>query len=221
MRLGWLAMAAIAAFVLGAGLLWLPFDSYTALYETRPGAAVPAGEIGPGFKLVQQVRPPPATADTGDLMQPCFAIRFATYARHNDGLLRVHWRQGRHEQWWPVAVDDLLDNSYRHFCPDTAFSAYQPFQVEIHGVSSRPGRSATLWLVDDTRFGRAELSPEQHPQGKAIALQGSARQRVGPASMVRIDHGAWLISWLCTLVIGITALFMGLGSARETGQHLA
>ena len=215
MRLERLAIAALAVFLLAADLLWLPFDGYTALYETRQGAAVPAGEIGPGFKLVQQVHPPSAWADAGDLLQPCFAIRFATYARHNDGLLRVYWRQGRHEQWWPVAVDDLVDNSYRHFCPDTAFSADRQFDVEIHGVSGKPGQSATLWLVDDTRFGRAELSPEQRPQGKAIALQGSARQHIGPASMVRIDHGAWLIGWLCTLVIGITALFMGLGSARE------
>jgi hypothetical protein len=211
---------AIAAFLLVAGLAWLPFDDYTILYETRTSETVPAGEIEPGFKLIQQVRPPSAEA-AGDLSQPCFAIRFATYARHNDGLLRVHWQQGRHEQWWPVEFDGLADNSYRHFCPDTGFSPYRPFHVEVHGVSGKPGRSATLWLVDDTRFGHATMPSEQRPQGKAIALQGSTRQHVDPASIVRIDHGAWLIGWLCTLVIGITALLTGLQGARQTDQHLA
>jgi hypothetical protein len=218
MRFEWLA---IAVFLLVAGLAWMPFDHYTVLYKASTSDTVPAGEIDSGFMLVQEVRPPSADVEAGDLSQPCFAIRFATYARHNNGRLRVYWRQGQQEQWWPVEFDDLADNTYRHFCPDTAFSPYRSFRVEVHGVSGKPGRSATLWLVDDTRFGRATMPSGQGPQGKAIALQGSTRQHIGPAGMARIDHGAWLIGWLCTLVIGITAMFVGLRGARDAGQHLA
>lgn len=215
MRAAWLA---IVAFVLAAGILWLPFDSYTPLYETRSINSVPAGEIVPGFRLAQQVRPPSAGADPGSLSS-CFAIRFATYARHNKGLFGVRWRQGRHEQSWTIAFRDLVDNGYRHFCP-MAFSAHRPFQLEVSGVNGKPGRSATLWLVEDTRFGNAELFPEQGAQGKAISLQGSIRHRASAAGIARIDHGAWLIGWLCTLAIGITTLLTGLGCSHKAGNRL-
>lgn len=213
-----IAPLAIALFLAAAGLLWVPFDSYDVLYGTRPVGAVPAGEIGPSFSLAQDVRP--AVAETGpgsDALQHCFAIRFATYARHNAGNLRVYWRQDRHEQQWRVAASDLVDNGYRNFCPEAAFSANRPFRIEIHGVDSKPGRSATLWLAPDTSFGSAQLSGERS-QGKAVTLQSLTRQHIGPAEMARIDHGAWLIGWLCTLAIGITALIAGLGNARAADE---
>lgn len=201
------ALIAIALFVAAAALLWRPFDSYTVLYGTRPGGAVPAGEIRADFELVQQVRPPVAIdASPSAGQQHCFAIRFATYARRNSGHLQVHWRQGPHAQSWRVRAADLADNTYRHFCPDAAFANGRPFQVRISGLDSEPGNAATLWLVADTRFGTARLLPAELPQGKSMALQGSTRNRVEAGEMVRINGGAYLIGWLCTLAIAILAL---------------
>ncbi len=210
------ALLAIVLFVAAACLLWLPFDSHTVLYGTGPKGAAPAGEIRTGFRAVQQVHPVAAEAaqDT-DALQHCFAIRFATYARHNDGSVRILWRQGQQQQQWQVEADDLIDNSYRHFCPNAAFSAYRPYRIEVLGVDGEPGKSATFWLVDDARFGTAQLPPGEHPRNKSMALQGSAKRHTGPAEMVRIDRGAWLIGWLCTLIAGIVALASGFGAVRN------
>lgn len=206
---------AIVLFVAAASLLWLPFDSYTVLYGTKPGGAVPVGEIREGFELMQQVRPPAwddATATDG--LQHCFAIRFATYARRNSGQLQVHWRQGALSQRWRVATDELADNTYKHFCPDAAFSAYQPFHVVVDGIDGKPGDAATLWLVADSRYGTAEL-PADLPQGKSMALQGSTRNHTTAGEMLRIDRGAYLLGWLCTLGIGILGLVSAFGRRRH------
>ena len=213
------ALLAIVLFVAAACLLWLPFDSYTTLYGTGPKGAVPAGEIRSDFRAVQQVRPGAAgtSRDTGTLKH-CFAIRFATYARHNDGSLRVLWRQDQRQQQWLVETDDLVDNSYRHFCPEAAFSAYRPYRIEVSGVDGKPGKSATFWMVDDARFGTVQLEAGEQPRNKAMALQGTARRHTAPAQIVRIDHGAWLIGWLCTLAIGIVALVSGFRATRGDGD---
>lgn len=207
---------AIALFVCAAALVWLPFESHEVLYATRPAGAVAAGEIGPGFELVQRIHPVTEASIDANRRQHCFAVRFATYARRNDGSLQVHWRQDRRQQQWRVAADELIDNSYRHFCPDAAFDALQPYLIEVRGMDGKPGKSATLWLVGDTRLGIARLSAGEHPPGKSLALQGSTRQRIGPAEIVRIDHGSWVVGWLCTLVIGTAALVRGFRGARET-----
>lgn len=208
------ALSLAVLFVAAASLLWLPFDNYTVLYGTRPGGAVPAGEIRAGFELAQQVRPPPADNVASDGPQNCFAIRFATYARHNSGHLQVRWRQGTLSQDWRVDVSDLADNTYRHFCPDLAFSANRPFHVEVIGLDSAPGESSTLWLVADDRFGIAQL-PHDYPQRKSMALQGSTRAHIDAAKMLQIDRGAYFIGWLCTLAIGILALIWGFGARRH------
>jgi hypothetical protein len=205
----------VMAFLLASALLWLPFDDYTIVYQTRPGGEIPAGEVRAGFMLAQTVRPPGDAETATGARQPCFAIRFATYARHNRGVLRVDWRQGERRQSWQVAVKRLSDNSYRHFCPDAGFDPDDPFRVEIHGIDGKPGHSATFWLVGDTRFGHAEIPPGQGPQDASIALQGSAIQHVGPVGMLRIDHGAWVFGWLCTMVIGIVAIRVGLADAND------
>ncbi len=215
MKTMWLA---IVSFLAAAALLWLPFESYEVLYATRAAGAVPAGEIGPDFELVQRIHPvAEASADVSG-RQHCFAIRFATYARHNEGSLGVHWRQDRRQQQWRVAADALIDNSYRHFCPDTEFDAYRPYLVEVRGMDGTPGKSATLWLVSDTSLGVAQLPTGEHPPDKSLALQGSTRRHIGPPEVVRIDHGSWLVGWLCTLAAGVVALVAGFGAAGKADR---
>lgn len=205
----------IPVFLLASALLWRPFDDHTSVYETRPGGGAPAGEVKAGFALGQTVRPPEDANKVVGHRPPCFAIKFATYARRNHGVFRVDWQQGNRRQSWTVASEHLADNSYRDFCPETGFEANRPFRVDVRGVDGKPGQSPTFWLVGDTRFGTADMPHGQGPEGLSIALQGSARQHVGPAGMLRIDRGAWVFGLLCSLVIGIAALYVGLAEAED------
>lgn len=203
----------ILVFMTAAGLLWWPFDTYNVLYATRPGGAVPAGEIQAGFRLSQTLTPPAAVGDDAadPAGQHCVSIRFATYARTNDGHLDVHWSQGPKQQSWRVAMADLVDNSYRFFCPDVKFVAYEPFDIRIAGVDGEPGASATLWLVSDKRFGNAHISGDS--AGKTVALQVGIRHRVTSTTMLHLGNGAFLIGWLCTVAIGLLALGYGFGDS--------
>lgn len=210
-----LRLFAVAALVTAACTLWLPFDSHRVLHSTKPGGSKPAGEIRKGFELSQRVilgRKPLSTG-TGERVR-CFAIQFATYHRKNAGHLEVHWRQANRFQVWRVDVSELADNAYRHYCPDPVFLIDRPFNLRIRGADGQPGRSPTLWLVGDRRFGTAELDGGD-PENKALALQITAYNRVTPASMLRIDHGAFLFGWLCTLAAGTVSLLWALSPERD------
>ena len=196
---------AFLLFAFAACLLWLPFDGDKIMYSTRPGGAIPAGEIQPGFWLEQSVYPqmhnvpPPRPGQ-----QSCFALRLATYMRTNAGHLDIQWTQGKRTSRWRVDAASLEDNAYRHFCP-RSFAVDQPFDLRVAGVDGKPGDSATLWLVGDRRFGTADLR-DQALADKALALQVGTRTRVGPRAILHIDRGAFLFGWLCTLLIGGVAL---------------
>jgi hypothetical protein len=199
-------MLAAALFMTAACLLWLPFDSHKTLYSTRASGAVPAGEIRSGFILAQTVFPEmrdlPANKP-GE--QSCFAIHFATYKRTNTSYLDVSWRQDRQARHWRVDGASLEDNAYRHFCPGADFRVDRPFELRVTGVDGQPGDSATLWLVNDRRYGAANLHGDG-PEGKALALQIGTRTHVGPLAILRIDHGAFLFGWISTLLIGMVAV---------------
>lgn len=204
---------ALSVFVGAACLVWLPFDVHHPLYRTTTGGAIPAGEIQANFELRQTVEPPGVGMATPVLAPDhCFGIRFATYARTNSGHLGVLWWQGSSWQRWQVKADDLADNRFRFFCPRGYFAPGRPFGLGIVGVDGTAGSSATLWLVKDRSLGTAVLS--EGPTDRAITLQVTARHRIGPASLPRIDRGAFLFGWLCTLAIGFAALLHGFSVRR-------
>src|SRR5690606_15760067 len=146
-------------------------------------------------------RPGSATTDANsEGSRHCFGIKFATYMRTNSGHLDVGWQQGGQNEQWRVAAADLADNTFRYFCPDADFMAGEAFHLQIIGVDGEPGRSATLWLVDDNRLGQVDTEAGDIA-GKALALDVAARERIGFGTMLRVNHGAFLFGWLCTVVV--------------------
>lgn len=201
-------------FVAAACLLWIPFHTQDTIYQTAERSAKPAGQIVHGFELTQTVQP---TTERHQLTaaneQHCFSIRFATYARSNRGSLSVTWKQAGQKRQWAVQAANLADNSYRSFCPDAPFSINAPFTVRVTGVDGKPGHSATLWLVGDTRLGTARIN--HMATDKSMALKISVRRPVSVAGIWRIDHGAFVLGRLCTLAIGLIALIPVLRRKRE------
>ncbi|MFP7724719.1 MULTISPECIES: hypothetical protein [Novilysobacter] len=204
----------IVIFVAAACLLWWPFHTQTSLYNTGSAGSTPAGEILARFVLEQTVRPgADQQVRSHEGQQHCFGIRFATYMRTNGGRLDVRWRQGDRHQQWRVNVAGLADNKFRYFCPDDAFAAEQDFDLRISGVDGQPGNAATLWLVDDTRLGTARLGGDAVAD-KALALEVTTRERIGIASMIRVNAGAFAFGWVCTLLVGVVALRSAFAPAR-------
>lgn len=206
---------AIVLFITVACVPWLPFHTQTTLYKTGAAGSVPAGEIRRGFSLSQTVTPAPTADDMkSEGMQHCFGLKFATYMRTNGGHLDVGWQQSGQNQQWRVSAADLADNSFRYFCPDADFMAREPFHLQVTGVDGEPGRSATLWLVGDTRLGQVDTEAD-NIAGKALALDVTARERIAFGTMLRVNHGTFLFGWICTVLVGVLALLFGF--SREAG----
>ncbi|MGY0797610.1 hypothetical protein ACW7G0_00870 [Lysobacter sp. A286] len=200
---------AIVLFIAAACAPWLPFHTQTTVYKNGAAGSVPAGEIRRGFSLSQTVIPGTPTADANsEGLQHCFGLKFATYMRTNGGHLDVGWQQGGQDQQWRVSAADLADNSFRYFCPDAAFIVREPFHLQVTGVDGEPGRSATLWLVGDTRLGQVDTEAD-NIAGKALALDVTARERIAFGTMLRVNYGAFLFGWICTVLVGVFALLFG------------
>lgn len=193
---------ALVVFAVVAGLIWLPFQTMAPLQETQWVAPEPAGEIRGTFVLEQRVTP--AMDALLGTRQYCFGIRFATYQRRNQGTVLVEWAQEGDQQQWRVNSRKLIDNRFRYFCPDAAVRLDVPFDIRISGGKGRPGKSPTLWLVDDVSLGKARLNGEGVQKG--VSLKLSERTRIGVSDMLRAGNGAFLFGWLCTVLIGLVAL---------------
>lgn len=196
----------IAIFIAAACLVWSPVQVQNTLDGTLSDNAVPAGEIHRGFSILQQVHPDPEVVMEGKNTHPhCFGIRFATYMRRNSGHLAVEVQQGPIERRWQVRAARLADNSFRYFCPGLGFSVGKPFQLRISGVNGTPGTSATVWLTEDTRLGALE-SDNQTIAGMALTLDLVEKRRVGLAETLRVNRGAFLFGWLCTVLVAVIVL---------------
>ena len=204
----------VVLFVLMSCVVWWPFDTYVSLYKTAPSRATPAGEIVSGFSLGQTVKPVGKALSSGD-HSDCFGIQFATYARDNNGQVDIDWRQGDKQQRWRLDMAELIDNSYRPFCPDRELSLDRPFEITVEGVDGRPGSSATLWLVDDTSMGTARLANGSAINGKSMSLEITDYRDVELPSSLWINQGGFLLGWLCSLCIGIVALAFVSGGNAE------
>lgn len=191
------------AFVLAGLALWIPASVFVPLRNVRTVSPRPAGEITAGFRLVQQV--PDGVAPAQHKGAVCFAVRFATYMRRNRGYIAVSWRQGAAAQQWQVPAGDLVDNALRYFCPQSRFDPSKSFAVAIEGVDGKPSRAATVWLTGNTDFGRADLRGEVIEGGMQMAL--ARHVRLTPRKLIELDHGAFVVGWLCSMLTGIAALF--------------
>lgn len=193
---------AVAICIAAACLVWLPVQIQSTLYGTQMEDPVPAGEITSGFSISQVVVPRPTHVPAAEgANRHCFGIRFATYMRRNSGRLGVEWQQGLQQRKWKVKAGSLADNTFRYFCPGMGFSARKPFLIRVSGISGRPGKSATLWLTADTSLGALERK-----SGMALALDVVEDRRVGLAETLRVNRGAFLFGWLCTLLVAGIAL---------------
>lgn len=215
--------ATLATLVAAVGASWLPFNGDVVIYQTPDKASAPAGPITASFSLSQTAHLPRGNRIPSIGSQPCFGIRFATYARTNKGQLAVAWAQGGNTHSWVVQADELEDNTYRYFCPDGAFDAHRPFRLHVNGINSPAGRAATLWLVDRAPMGKIEPANDAW-HGKGMALAVASRTRVEARSILGLGHGAFLLCWLCSLSIGLTALAFALRrssrQARTYNMHV-
>jgi hypothetical protein len=195
----------LATLVAAASASWLPFDGDLVVYQSPDKASSPAGPITASFSLGETAQLPSKTRIPPAGSQPCFGIRFATYARTNRGRLAVGWAQDGSAHSWTVQAGDLEDNTYRYFCPGSNFDPHRPFRLHVNGIDSPPDKAATLWLVDRAPMGNAQPGNDTW-HGKGMALAIAARKRVNAGDILRLGHGAFLLCWLCSLFIGMTAL---------------
>ena len=190
-------------FAFAAGLVWLPFHAMDTLEETRWTEPRPAGEIRGGFTLEQHVTPlAPANRKSGGTY--CFGIRFATYQRRNQGQVVVRWVQQDQQQEWTVRARRLVDNRFRYFCPDAATRGDVPFDLRISGRNGAPGKSPTVWLVEDDSLGVARVNGRSGEAGLSLKL--AERTRIGWAGTLHAGGGAFLWAWLCSVLIGLMVL---------------
>lgn len=194
----WLA---ITIFIAIACVVWLPVHVQGTLYGTSSQDPLPVGEITRGLVVSQQVQPDQgATPPAHDAHPHCVGIRFATYMRRNSGRLDVELRQGSIERRWQVRASRLADNRFRYFCPGPAFSAWEPFHLQVSGINGEAGRSATLWLTGDTRLGTLE-GQDEALEGMSLELDLVEDRTVGLNETLGVNRGAFLFGWLCTLLI--------------------
>jgi len=183
-------------------------------------APSPAGEITDGFHLEQVVVVPGVAQKTlSENKELCFGVRFATYRRENDGKIAVGWRQGTFAKRWLVEVDELADNERRYFCPDRHLKLNIPFSITIDGVHGVSGSSPTVWLTFDVSFGQATVNGKPVKQGLDVGI--ARKVHLSPSGLIRLDHGAFLVGWLCTLLAGLAALLwmQSTGSAKTSASE--
>lgn len=194
----------IAVFLLVCISLLIPARHYVSISGTELQAPQPAGEITAPFRLRQEVRNPISAAEISPGDEMCVGLRFATYRRRMVGQFAVTWRQGNFAKRWLVNTPYLRDNKFSYFCPGEHFKPAEEFSILIEGMDGVSGSSATVWLTTDASLGRAEANGRSLERG--LSLQIAREVRMTPAKLIRLDHGAFLIGWLCTLLTGLAVL---------------
>ena len=180
----------------------------------------PVGEITEGFHLEQLVVVPAvAKKALSKNKELCFGIRFATYRRENNGKIVVGWQQGTFAKRWLVEADELADNERRYFCPDRHLKLDIPFSVTIDGVHGVSGSSPTAWLTFDVSYGQATINGKPVKQGLDVGI--ARKVHLTPARLIRLDKGAFLVGWLCTLLTGLAALLwmQSTGSTKNSASE--
>jgi len=194
----------VAIFLLVCLSLWVPARHYVPVYGTALRAPQPAGEITAPFRLRQLVHNSNSAMKVSADGEACIGLRFATYQRQTEGQFAVTWQQVPFTKRWLVDARSLADNQYRYFCPTEPFKPTQDFSIIVEGKDSAAGSAATVWLTTDGSLGHAVVNGKALELGLNILM---AREiRMTPVKLIRVDRGAFLIGWLCTLLTGLAAL---------------
>lgn len=194
----------IVIFLLVCCGLWIPTRHYIPVYGTKLLDPQPAGEITAPFRLHQQVRNPVSAAKMSAGDEMCVGLRFATYQRRMAGQFAVTWQQAAFAKRWLVNAPYLADNQFSYFCPGEHFKPVEVFSILIEGKDGVAGSAATVWLTTDTSLGHAEVNGKSLERGLSMLIAHEVRMT--PAKLIRLDHGAFLIGWLCTLLTGLMVL---------------
>jgi hypothetical protein len=205
----------MAVFILVCLSLWIPGKHHVPVYETKLQAPQPAGEITAPFRLRQLVHNSSdvTIAATG---KTCVGLRFATYRHEMEGQFTVALQQASFARRWVVEARSVVDNQYKYFCTARDFRPGEDFSIAIEGMDGKTGSAATVWLTTDTTLGHAVVNGRVLERGLNIIM---AREiLMTPRKLIRLDHGAFLIGWLCTLLTGLAVLFLfwRIGSPETT-----
>lgn len=205
-----LSIFPLAMFLAASASVWMPLTIHSVVFDPGLRNNRPAGQIIKGYSVSEVIHPPPKGAISGEPVN-CIALRFATYMRRNEGLLRVIWRQENRGHQWTVNTTELDDNSFVDLCLDAPMDAGKPFALEVIGLNGKTGSSATVWLTSSSKANVNVNGKELH--GFGLALRLSKEKRLTAGDLIRLDGGAFAAGFLLSFLIGILALtFFGIPS---------
>jgi hypothetical protein len=189
--------------------LLVPYTDYRWTYSVPVFKATPAGPLGEG-RLIEQTLVIP-----GGEVGECVGIYFATYARSNSNHLVVTLQSGGDKESWTLSSRSLRDNAYHYFCPAWSRGIRSSLLFSVRGVGGTSANSPTLWLTSDKSGGVADLGGTTINKGVSFAL--ADRSRVSVALLARIAHGAFVVGWAVTLLMGLAGIVAAWVSKPQEG----
>lgn len=205
--------------VLDAAVVWRPFDTEAIAWQSGWSSKKTAGQMVDGFHLSQEVpsallaQPVPRKRITHwwrshrklHAHAPnCFAIRFTTYNRPNEGRIAVSYRQGDVSQEWGIE-SGTLHKGYRRFCPSAGLRNDQPLHITLTGIGGERGKSPTAWLSHSDQLKPATVNG-QRLKKRSLHLRLAYFHRVTPMETASLDKGAYAFACLASLLIALAAI---------------
>lgn len=197
-------IAVVVVFCMAAAAILAPFCIAVSLIGTEARGQSPAGQFVAGTLIRQEGRIPLLVNASGSSL--CFGIQFATYARSNNGNLKINWQQGGNRDHWTLPAPDLKDNAFRYFCPGQGIKPESKFVISVEDSGSTPGHAPTAWLTSDTRFGTVSINGND--QKTSLSLSFAASHKITMGQLVQIDRGAYLFGWAMSVIIGLASLVL-------------
>ena len=135
----------------------------------------PAGEIVSGLLIEQHFQVDDPMVSAPDASRPCLGLLLATYSdRKNRGRMTVTVTVDGLSESHSVDFRRVADNVRHMICVRKIRFEHMRdaggFELAIHGVKGRPGRSITAWLTAETRFGSARIDGEDTDTSLLVSL---------------------------------------------------
>lgn len=196
----------LVIFLASCCLVLVPFTTYEAVEGPQLISPQPAGPIIHGRRLTQHVDISLSVDDRE--RAKCLGVYFATYSRNNDANLDLVISQGGRTAQWQIDSSKLRDNKFRYFCPDEKVLNFgSPFDFSISSRGGDSTNSPTVWLTADNKFG--EVTFDGVSRDQAVMFSINSEHAVTWRSLWRTRHGALVIAWMCSVLIGLLLLFFG------------